>query len=206
MSMKLKMVVTSAIMALSVASFASAAPKKAAGKSAASTAALTTTCPVLPSTTVFSQWGDLNPYFLAPGGSMEDTTLWPGGSFIADNNPFKLSGAGTTSLRLLDGKAATSPWVCQGSTYPTMRFMVRNVGNPAAKLNVVMYKSGVPIAVNIGTITAGSAWGPSPIITLPTGLLPDGVTIPKIQVAFVATGVGADFRIDDLFIDPRSRG
>ncbi len=213
MSTKLKSIVAAVMVVLCAAPLASAAPGKAKAKSAVAapsattTTTTTSTCPAVTSSSAFAQWGDLAPYFLAPGGSMENATLWPGsGSFIADNDPFRLSGAGVQSLRLLNGQAATSPWVCQGSTYPTMRFMVRNVGSASAKLNVIMYRSGIPIGVNIATISATSAWAPSPIVTLPTGLLPDGVTIPKIELAFVATGTGADFRIDDVFIDPRSRG
>ena len=115
MGMRLKVAVTAAVLALCAVPLASAAPKKANGRAVASATTTVTTCPSTTSSAVFSQWGDLNPYFLAPGGSMEDTTQWSGGSFIADNDPFKLSGAGTTSLRLLDGTAATSPWAVRRS-------------------------------------------------------------------------------------------
>ena len=195
MSRKLKlltMTVPVAIAALFAAPLATSAP--------------TPTCPTATPSPVFAQWGDLSPYILSEGGSMEDAKWWKGATFVADNDPYKLAGAGKRSLRLVNGSSATSAWVCQGYSYPTMRFMVRNVGSATAKLDVLMSVSGVSFAVKLATITAGSAWVPSPIISVPTGLLPDGVTVSGVQVAFVASGTGADFRVDDLFIDPRSRG
>ena len=195
MSRKLKlltMTVPAAIAALFSASLGTAAP--------------TPTCPTVSPSPVFAQWGDLNPYVLPEGGSMEDTKWWKGAAFVADNDPYSLAGAGKKSLRLVNGSSATSAWVCQGSSYPTMRFMVRNAGSATAKLDVLMSVSGMSFAVKVATITAGSAWGPSPIIYVPTALLPDGTTVSGVQVAFAASGTGADFRVDDLFIDPRSRG
>jgi hypothetical protein len=195
MSRKLKllvMTVPAAIAVLFAVPLASAAP--------------TATCPTVAPSPVFAQWGDLNPYVLSDGGSMEEAKWWKGGKFVDDNDPYKLAGPGKRALRLLNGASATSAWVCQGWSYPTMRFMVRNVGTATAKLDVLMYVSGVPLAVKLATITAGSAWAPSPIIYAPTALLPDGTSISGVQVAFAASGSGADFRVDDLFIDPRSRG
>lgn len=195
MSRKLKLLVItvpSAIAALFAVPLATAAP--------------TATCPTVASTPVFAQWGDLNSYVLSEGGSMEATKWWNGATFVSDNDPYNLAGAGSQSLRLVNGSSASTAWVCQGTSYPTMRFMVRNAGNTTAKLDVLMYVSGVPSAVKLATITAGSAWAPSPIISAPTGLLPDGITISGVQVAFAASGTNADFRVDDLFIDPRSRG
>jgi hypothetical protein len=211
MSKRLTLMFATVALALCTAPLASAASKtKTSTKVASTTTSVSaptgTTCPSVTSTTIFSRWGDLASYFLAPGGSMEDTTLWPGGSFVAENEPYLLAGFGTKSLRLTAGQSATSPWICQGSAYPTMRFMVRNAGSTTATLNVVMYISGIPGALDLGTVPTTATWAPSPIITLPTGFLPDGVTIPQVEVAFVASGAGADFRIDDVFVDPRSRG
>jgi hypothetical protein len=192
MSRKLKLLtltVPAAIAALSAVPLATAAPIP--------------TCPTVAPSTVFAQWGDTSPYVLSEGGSMEDAKWWKGAKLVADDDSYKL---GKYSLRLLNGTSATSAWVCQGSAYPTMRFMVRNAGSATAKLDVLMYVSGVPLAVKLATITAGSSWAPSPIISVPTALLPAGITISNVQVAFVASGTGADFRVDDLFIDPRSRG
>lgn len=169
-------------------------------------AASTPTCPTTTPSPVFAQWGDLNPYVLSEGGSMEDAKWWKGASFVADNDPYHLAGAGKKSLRLVNGSSATSAWVCQGNSYPTMRFMVRNAGSATAKLDVFMSLSGVPLGVKLATLTAGSAWAPSPILSVPTALLPDGFTVQGVQVTFVASGTGADFRVDDLFVDPRSKG
>lgn len=188
----LVMTVTATIASSFVAPLASAAPPAS--------------CPNVAPTTVFAQWGDLSPYVLAEGGSMEHAKWWKGAKLVADNDSYKLAGAGRYSLRLVNGTMATSAWACQGSAYPTMRFMVRNAGSATAKLDVLMYISGIPVAVKLATITAGSSWAPSPIISVPTALLPAGVTIANVQVAFAASGTGADFRVDNLFIDPRSRG
>lgn len=169
-------------------------------------ASSTPTCPTVSSAPVFAQWGDLSPYVLAEGGAMEESKWWKGATFVSDNDPYFLAGPGRRSLRLLDGSRASSAWVCQGNAYPTMRFMVRNAGSATAKLDVIMSLSGTSLSAKLATITAGSAWTPSPIISVPTGWLPTGMSISGVQVSFAASGLGADFRVDDLFIDPRSRG
>lgn len=196
MSRKLAQTVTAVAIALTAVPVATAA--------APST--YKATCPEEAPASVFAQWGDPSPYVLTDGGSMEDPKWWPGATFVADNDSYRLAGRGKKSLRLLDGGSATSAWACQGNSYPTMRFMVRNAGNPSARLDVFMGVSGVPYALKLATIPAGPAWGPSPIISVPTGLLPDGFTVSGVQVTFAGRGDGADFRVDDLFVDPRSRG
>lgn len=195
MSRKPKLLVataSAAIAALCVTPLASASP--------------TPTCPTVTPAPVFAPWGDASLYVLSEGGAMEESKWWKGASFVSDNDPYQLAGAGRRSLRLVAGTTATSLWVCQGRSYPTMRFMVRNAGTTTAKLDVLMSLSGVAYPIKLATISAGRTWTPSPIISVPTGLLPDGISIEGLQVSFAASGTGADFRVDDLFIDPRSRG
>lgn len=174
--------------------------------SAASTTMRTATCPTVTPTTVFAPWGDYSPYVLAEGGSMEDPKMWKGATFTADNDSYELAGRGKRALRLVNGASATTAWVCQGWSYPTMRFMVRNVGSATARLDLYMSQAGSLLPLWIGTMTAGPSWAPSPIIFAPTALLPDGYTVSDMQLTFKASGTGADFRVDNLFIDPRSRG
>ena len=225
MSRMLKLLATTAMGLLFVVPIAAGAPQsKVTSKKTTTTTTTTTTstqssttttlvsttstdtCATMATSQIFAAWGDLSQYFLAHGGSMEDPSAWQGGSFVADNDSYALAGPGKTALRLTGGVSATSPWFCQGGAYPTMRFMVRNIDDPAAKLNVLMYIPGIPGAISLGTITAGAAWAPSPILALPTALLPDEISITNLRVAFTAIGAGADFRVDNVFADPRSRG
>lgn len=211
MSRTLKLLVMTGLVSVCGVPFASAASKTTTKSTAtmvatSSTLTVDTTCPTTTPTPVFSRWGDASLYFLAAGGSMENPGYWPGATFVADNDSYALAGAGTKALRLTADATAASSWTCQGAAYPTLRFMVRNVGTATAKLTVLMQVAGSSVAVPLATMTAGPSWAPSPIVSVPTALLPDGVTLPQIQVSFVATGAGADFRVDDLFVDPRSRG
>lgn len=212
MSRMLKLLVLTGLVSLCAVPFASAAPKttKPTAKTMSTTSTATaepdTSCPTVTPTPIFSSWGDTSLYFLAAGGSMENPAYWPGATFVADNDSYRLAGAGTKALRLVAGASATSSWTCQGAAYPTMRFMVRNVGAATAKLDVFMHIWGVATGVRLATITAGPTWTPSPIVSVPTSLLPDGITLSGIKVSFVASGTGADFRVDNLFVDPRSRG
>jgi hypothetical protein len=98
--------------------------------------------------------------------------------------------------------------MCAAVLDPTLRYFAANDGGALSLLNVqvILSTAGggaltLPLGVNVG----GSSWAPS----LPTvvganllGALDGG----QVQVAFrfVPIGLGAKWRIDDVFLDPRA--
>ena len=68
-------------------------------------------------------FGDLRPYFVAPGGDFEtsDWTLAGGAALTTGSGPLEI-GAAESSLRLPSGGSATSPVFCVDLDYPTLRF------------------------------------------------------------------------------------
>ena len=153
----------------------------------------------------FAPWGDSALYFLAPNGDFSaGAEGWHGGAVVTDSSP--LSGGG--ALSLADGDRATSPGVCVGLDTPTVRFLARNAGDPGGVLHVdVRFESllGLTLTLPIGEVQGGGAWAPSPTLPIVANLL--GVLGGShTPVAFRFTAQGGDWRIDDVYVDPYSKG
>ena len=84
----------------------------------------------------FLSWGDSARYVAIPGGSFEPTaskfTLSGGAAVASGNEPFFVNrSTDAYSLALPAGTSATSPAMCVGVFYPTMRGFAVNTGDPA---------------------------------------------------------------------------
>lgn len=167
----------------------------------------------------FSQWGDANSYFLAPGGNFESGGAgWSlgGASVIGDQEPWQVAGAGSHALNIGAGHSVVSPTMCVGLENPTMRFFAhRSGGGPLGGLSQLVVAArvetslGLVIEVPVGTITTltnGTQWNKTPTQIVLASLLPllPGEHTP-IQFRFTAVGT-SDWVIDDVFVDPRYRG
>jgi len=162
---------------------------------------------------VFSRWLDPSNYTLVPGGTFESSLsgwkLTGGAKVVAGNESFSVSGTSDKlALSLPSGSSATTPAMCAAVLDPTLRYFAANDGGVLSLLTVqvLYYPPGggvltLPLGVNVG----GRAWAPS----LPTvvganllGVLKGG----QAQVAFRFTpaGLGAKWRIDDVYLDPRA--
>ena len=165
----------------------------------------------------FTQWGDDNHYFLAPGGNFEGSLngwqLNGGSRVVTDNESFHVAGAGDTkSLLIPAGGSVVTPAVCVGLEHPTLRFFARRSGSgllstvSTLQVNVIVETSlGALVEVPIGVAANGTAWNATPQYLMVANLLPllPGNYTP---VAFRLTAVGlSDWRIDDFFVDPRYR-
>jgi len=168
-------------------------------------------CPAQTIEHPFARWGDNANYVLVPGGTFEGSLsgwkLSGGAKVVAGSEPFAAHGAGEKyALSLPSGSSATTPQVCVGVLDPTMRYFAANDGGLLSLMSVsiLYYPPGggvltLPLGVNVG----GKAWAPS-LPTLITanllGVLSDG----KATVAFRFTpiGLGAKWRIDDVYVDP----
>jgi hypothetical protein len=158
----------------------------------------------------FLRWGDRASYVLAPGGSFEPgETGWAlrgSASVGSGNEPFTVHGAGeSSSLVLAAGGSATSPAQCVGLDHPTLRLFTRG-GSLLSALRVeVLFETsvGAVVAAPVGVVTAGG-WAPTLAFPVVANLLP---LLPneRTAVAFRFTALGGDWRIDDVYVDPRNR-
>jgi hypothetical protein len=171
------------------------------------TAATTQTCQDPIVVQPFTSFGDERDYVLAPFGDFEYSTL-DGWSFDGGAGPIADEG-GNGALSLPAGSAATSPAMCIDLNYPTVRFFVRNVLDDDADLKVqVMYvdheKAYKPHDVK--KLKAKGSYGLTKDIKIDPkrGGKEDGWR--RIAFRFVAAKDKGEFRVDDLYVDPRMRG
>jgi hypothetical protein len=169
-------------------------------------------CTPKPTSQPFAQWGDSSQYNLAPGGSFEaGTPSWSlsgRASMVSGNEPWKVAGAGSRSLRLAPGASATSPTICVGLEHPTIRFFVKNDPALLSTLSVEVITEtslGLTVAVPVGVVLPGGKWKPSPKLLVVANLLPllPGEHTPvRFRLTSIGTGT---WYVDDFFVDPRCR-
>jgi len=187
------------VVAAVVAAFA------AAPSSGAST--LTSSCNYGAASRPFVPWLDLASYTLVPGGSFEagapGWTLAGGARVVSGNESFYAhSTLDRYSLALPAGSSATTAPFCVSLLRPTIRFFVANGGSSTSKLRVrVVCRGllGILGTLDGGTITAGAAWKPSPVM-LATLNAPLGTK--SAQFVFTPADSSGAWRIDDLYVDP----
>jgi hypothetical protein len=158
---------------------------------------------------VFAPWGDSANYRLVPGGSFESGSpswaLSGGAKLVSGNERFNVI-PGTRSLYLPSGSTATSPTMCFTIGDWHARFFTRNTGNTNANLEVdILVPSllGVVSVLDGGYVKADGTWDPSPRVSAALsnvgGLL--GLT-RAVSFRLKARGTGAEFQVDDVFLDP----
>jgi hypothetical protein len=128
---------------------------------------------------------------------------------VSGNEPYRLVG-GTRSLSLPAGSTATSPTMCFSYGDWHARFVVRNTGASTGRLEVdVLVRSllGIVSVLDGGTVRADGTWDPSPEVSATLTNL-GGLTGLTKAVSFrlQSRGTGAQFQVDNVFLDPfRSR-
>lgn len=166
-------------------------------------------CAPQPSAPVFTAFGDLNAYHLAPGGSFEDGLDWArsgAASLAAESEPFALAGLGhAQSVRLLKGARITTPKLCVTRLEPHLRFVARATpGSGQLDVEVRVYDgAGAVVDSSSGSISPSShlTWRPSRFVHLKTDSFADGES-GHVDVRFSSQG---DWLVDDVFIDPTRR-
>ena len=168
---------------------------------AAPTARADSPCPAQPLERTFLPWLDPSWYQQAPDGDFEGQGRWAflGGAAVVDGSQPYLEGA--RSLALPAGSVATTPPICVSVAHPTIRFFARNTGNALAPLTVsVVFNSLLgQLEVPVGVVLSGQQWAPSPVVPIVANLL-------SREVRFRFRPAGGDWRIDDVFVDPYSKG
>ena len=169
------------------------------------------TCATQPTARVFLPWLDPLNYAAVSGGGFETGAAgWTlaGASVVSGNETYDVGGSGdSNSLSLPAGSSATSPVICVGLDGPVLRLFARNGGSLLSTLRVdVRFEdaSGATRTLTVGVLAASRSWKPTLPIAVVANLLPllPGQTTP-IAFTFTPLGAGGDWRIDDVFIDPR---
>ncbi len=167
-------------------------------------------CPARTVEHPFAKWLDYGNYVLAPGGTFEGSLdgwkLSGGAKVVSGSEPFNVHGAGRNALSLPSGSSATTPPICVAVLDPTMRYFAANDGGLLSllRVDVIYHAPGggtltLPLGVNLG----GKSWAPSlPVIVGADllGALTGGQA--TVQFRFVPTGLGAKWRVDDVYVDP----
>jgi hypothetical protein len=171
-------------------------------------------CPTQQLSTPFSQWGDTNSYYLAPGGSFEgtaDQVGWTlsGATLTSGNEPFLVNGGGDSqSLTIAGGGSATSPYFCVDNTMASLRFFSQQAtaGGDLQVQALVQTSSGVQ-TVSLADLADGStpSWAPAQPIVGDTSGLPDGQKL-SVALQFSVPDSAASWQIDDVFVDPYRSG
>jgi hypothetical protein len=161
----------------------------------------------------FSAWNDFNDYALAPGGDFESRasgwTLRGAAAVAAGNQPFDIGTGGSASLRVANGATVTSPAMCIDVRYPHFRVFARNNGSAKGtlKAEVLFFNlQGLVRSTASGTVSSRTGeWFPSDSLKIGVDF-DDSLSNGAAYVAFRFTaGTGADWQIDDFYVDPRMR-
>jgi len=175
---------------------------------------LLATCQTQPVGTPFSQWGDNNDYFLAPGGSFEGTADQLGwtlsnATLSSGNEPFFVNDSGDSqSLTIAGGGSATSPFFCVDNTMSSLRFFAQQLSAGAGlRVQALVQTSSGVTTVPLARLVDGSvpAWAPSAPIAADTSSLADGQTV-MVALQFTVRASAASWQIDDVYVDPYRSG
>ena len=174
---------------------------------AATTSVGTSMCsnPLL--TQPFLSANDSNWYTLLPGETPGnfDGAGWTlsGGAKVATTT--LADGSTTSVLDLPSGSQAVSPTVCVTSDYPTARAMVQNVIGAEGVFFYVSYEgtSTWNTPKNTGQVHGtGTAW----TLVTPVNLQPFNTAgWQPMRVTLIPGGKTSDFRVYNLYLDPRAR-
>ena len=151
-------------------------------------------CPERDLTRPFLPWLDPAWYEPAPDGGLEaGASGWTltGGAAVANGG--RPNGGGAHSLALPAGATATTAPACITIAHPTIRLFTR--GSGLLTVTVLVDGAELPIGVALG----GGAWAPS----LPVPVVVNLLGARQVQFRFASAG---PLRIDDVYIDPYSKG
>ena len=150
-------------------------------------------------------------YVLAPNGGFEDGasgwTLSGGAAVQPGNEPFQVGGDNDqSSLALPDGAAAKTSRICIDVAHPTVRLFARDDGGALSTLTVsVRFRTLLGwTTLPVGVIAAADAWGPTPPVPVVVNLL--SLLGGAQDVSFRFSAAGGDWAVDDVYVDPYSKG
>lgn len=172
--------------------------------------ATTTDCELRNVSQPFAPWGDNYDYVLAPDGAVEngrgEWTFTGGASVVDGNSPFYANGSSDShSVSIPKGGSATTGTMCIGKEHPTLRFFAKNDSSALSFLDVQVQVEtawGRELSLPVGLERGNQSWEPSSTMRLIVNYLnmePGSYT----PVEFKFTARNGNWRIDDVFVDPR---
>jgi hypothetical protein len=164
----------------------------------------------------FARFRDQRDYIMAPDGSFEDAVLegWQlsgGAKRVTESDPVDLgTNDGRGMLAMPKGGVAISPTMCVDLHYPTFRLLGKAVRLPdsaAFRIEIVYPDAPDPHWEDLTQfdsrqfVYAGSGW----LLTSDLDMKPElgGATAGFRRAAFRFTALSGDWRMDDLYVDPR---
>jgi hypothetical protein len=177
-------------------------------------AAEASSCQSAPTKKAFAAFGDNADYSLVPNGNFEaGSGGWSlSGSYVQSGNESFKVGAATDAKSLAlkaTGKAA-SPQFCVGIEHPTFRFFARRTSGRWGVITVKVrwMHDGVTNETVVGAVTAGdTSWHPTPSFNLAPVLgIWNGDQSFQVQLVFDPEDSGGSWAIDDVYVDPFTRG
>jgi hypothetical protein len=166
----------------------------------------------------FARFRDQRDYIMAPDGSFEDAVLegWQlfgGAKRVIESDPVDLgANDGRGMLAMPKGGVAISPTMCVDLHYPTFRLLGKALRLPdsaAFKIEIVYPDTANPHWEDLTQfdgkqfVYAGSGW----LLTSDLDMKPDlgGPMAGFRRAAFRFSALSGDWRMDDLYVDPRRR-
>jgi hypothetical protein len=164
----------------------------------------------------FARFRDQRDYIMAPDGSFEDAVLegWQlsgGAKRVTEADPVDLgANDGLGMLAMPKGATAISPTMCVDLHYPTFRLLGRALRLPdsaAFKIEIVYPDVANPQWIDLTKfegrefVYAGSGWLLTSDLDMKPGL--GGATPGFRRAAFRLSALSGDWRVDDLYVDPR---
>lgn len=150
----------------------------------------------------FAPWFDSAQYELVPGGDFENSawSMDGGANRVAGSEPYAATGTlGAYSLALPAASSAQSPPTCVDTTSPSIRFFISGEGSVA--VSVVDGSTVSPAGVAV----ASGNWAPTPVMLTSSAVM-DAQSGGTARVSVAIRALSGSPRVDDVFIDPWSRG
>jgi hypothetical protein len=177
-------------------------------------AAAQAACPSAAVSNPFKGFGDNANYSLVSNGAFESGTGgWSlsGASVVSGNESFKVRAAtDAKSLAITPTGRVVSPTFCVSTDHPTFRFFAKRTSNTWGVLNVSLrwkVGSGPTNETVVGTVSTGGAWTPTQTFNLSQILgLWNADQVGTAQIVFDPEDYGGAWAIDDVYVDPYTRG
>jgi hypothetical protein len=177
-------------------------------------AAAQAACPTATTAKPFKAFGDTANYSLVSNGAFESGTGgWSlsGASVVSGNESFKVRASTDSKSLAISAKGrVVSPAFCVSTDHPTFRFFAKRTSGTWGVLNVSLRWSVDGGATNetvVGSVTTGTAWSPTQSFNLSQILgIWDANQVGTAQIVFDPEDYGGSWAIDDVYIDPYTRG
>lgn len=177
-------------------------------------AAAQAACPTAATTKAFKAFGDTADYSLLSNGAFESGTGgWSlsGASVVSGNETFKVrASSDSKSLAIGARGLVVSPAFCVSTDHPSFRFFAKRTSGTWGVLNVKLrwkVGAGTTNETVVGSVTTGTAWTPTQSFNLSQNLgLWNANQVGTAQIVFDPEDYGGNWAIDDVYIDPYTRG